>query len=68
MNLAERVHRIRRRRDYQRHSDAPQPGGLCAVLRSLRDDGVTLDDLQALLPRLRIEPAFTCLLYTSRCV
>lgn len=59
VNLAERVHRIRRRRDYQRHSDAPQPGGLCAVLRSLRDDGVTLDDLQALLPRLRIEPVFT---------
>jgi len=59
VNLAERVHRIRRRRDYQRQTDAPQPGGLCAVLRALRDDGVALDDLRALLPRLRIEPVFT---------
>jgi phosphoenolpyruvate carboxylase len=59
VNLAERIHRIRRRRDYQRSTDAPQPGGLTAVLRTLRDDGVGLDTLQALLPRLRIEPVFT---------
>lgn len=59
VNLAERVHRIRRRRDYQRRTDDPQPGGLTAVLASLRDDGVTLDELQTLLPRLRIEPVFT---------
>ncbi|MBC7990651.1 MAG: hypothetical protein H7Y19_13865 [Luteimonas sp.] len=26
-NIAERVHRIRRRRDYQRAGSAPQPGG-----------------------------------------
>lgn len=59
INIAERVHRIRRRRDYQRESDAPQPGGLEAVLRALRADGVGLDDLRALLPRMRIEPVFT---------
>jgi phosphoenolpyruvate carboxylase len=59
VNLAERIHRIRRRRDYQRSSAAPQPGGLCAVLRTLRDDGVTLDELRELLPRMRIEPVFT---------
>ena len=59
VNLAERVHRIRRRRHYQRNGDAPQPGGLCAVLRALREDGVTLDQLRELLPRLRIEPVFT---------
>ncbi len=59
VNLAERIHRIRRRRHYQRSSAAPQPGGLCAVLRTLREDGVTLDDLRELLPRLRIEPVFT---------
>jgi phosphoenolpyruvate carboxylase len=59
VNLAERIHRIRRRRDYQRSSAAPQPGGLCAVLRALRDDGVTLDELRELLPRMRIEPVFT---------
>jgi phosphoenolpyruvate carboxylase len=59
VNLAERIHRIRRRRDYQRSTDAPQPGGLTAVLRALREDGVGLDELQGLLPRLRIEPVFT---------
>ncbi|ASR43186.1 phosphoenolpyruvate carboxylase [Xanthomonas citri pv. mangiferaeindicae] len=59
VNLAERVHRIRRRRDYQRASDAPQPGGLEAVVRALHDDGVSLDDLQACLARLHVEPVFT---------
>ena len=59
VNIAERVHRIRRRRDYQRSSTAPQPGGLTAVLRDLRASGVTLDELVALLPQLRIEPVFT---------
>ena len=58
-NLAERVHRIRRRRDYQRQGDAPQPGGLEAVLRDLRDAGVGLEELQELLARMRIEPVFT---------
>jgi phosphoenolpyruvate carboxylase len=58
-NVAERVHRIRRRRDHQRDEDAPQPGGLEAVLGELRDAGVTLDELRALLPRLSIEPVFT---------
>lgn len=69
INLAERVHRIRRRREYQRQEaeagtggtavHTPQPGGLEAVLRTLRDDGVTLDELQALLARMRLEPVFT---------
>ena len=59
INLAERVHRIRRRRDYQRNDAAPQPGGLEAVLRALRDDGVGLEELQALLARMRLEPVFT---------
>lgn len=58
-NLAERVHRIRRRRDYQRMDAAPQPGGLHAVLAELRASGVTEAQIQALLPRLRIEPVFT---------
>ena len=58
-NLAERVHRIRRRRDYQRTGDAPQPGGLEAVLRDLREAGVGLDELQAMLARTCLEPVFT---------
>ncbi|MDY0023245.1 phosphoenolpyruvate carboxylase [Arenimonas caeni] len=59
VNLAERVHRIRRRRDYQRLDEGPQPGGLEDSLRRLRDEGVPLADVLALLPRLRIEPVFT---------
>lgn len=58
-NLAERVHRIRRRRDYQRADSAPQPGGLEAVLGELRDAGVPYAALAELLPRLLVEPVFT---------
>src|SRR5690606_5409588 len=58
-NIAERVHRIRRRRDHQRNDEAPQPQGLEAVLRTLRDAGVGLEELRALLPQLSIEPVFT---------
>ncbi|MEN9311696.1 MAG: phosphoenolpyruvate carboxylase [Pseudomonadota bacterium] len=58
-NVAERVHRIRRRRDYQRQVSAPQPGGLEEVLRDLRDAGVGLPELQDMLARTCIEPVFT---------
>lgn len=58
-NVAERVHRIRRRRDYQRQASAPQPGGLEDVLRDLRDAGVGLPELQDMLARTCIEPVFT---------
>ncbi len=58
-NIAERVHRIRRRRDYQRMGEAPQPSGLHAVLQDLRDSGVGLAELQDLLARTCIEPVFT---------
>ena len=59
INLAERVHRIRRRREHQRSDDGPQPGGLEAVLAGLHADGVTLDELRALLPKMWVEPVFT---------
>lgn len=59
VNLAERVHRIRRRRDYQRAGSAAQPGGLLDVLTRLRDAGVSVDQVQRLLPSLSIEPVFT---------
>ena len=58
-NLAERVHRIRRRRDYQRSGSAPQPGGLEAVLTELRDAGIGYDAFAGMLQRLSIEPVFT---------
>ena len=59
VNLAERVHRIRRRRDHERAGDGAQPGGLRAVIGELARDGVDAAELAALLPRLRIEPVFT---------
>jgi len=58
VNIAERVHRIRRRRDYQRAGTAtPQPDGLQDALVNLKAQGVTLDELAEWLPR--IEPVFT---------
>ena len=59
VNLAERVHRIRRRRDYQKAGAASQPGSLAAIIKQLKNDGVSLDELVAVLQRLHIEPVFT---------
>jgi len=60
VNIAERVHRIRRRRDYQRAGTAtPQPDGLQDALVKLKAQGVTLDELAEWLPRIDIEPVFT---------
>jgi phosphoenolpyruvate carboxylase len=59
VNTAERVHRIRRRRDYQREGGAAQPESLAAVLARLKKDGVGREELVALLDRLDVEPVFT---------
>jgi phosphoenolpyruvate carboxylase len=59
VNMAERVHRIRRRRDYLRPGSAPQPGGFVAVLHSLKTQGVTPDGLQEMLDTMLVEPVFT---------
>ncbi len=59
INIAERVHRIRRRRDYERAGAAPQPGSLREVVHDLIGDGVSREEILALIARLRIEPVFT---------
>jgi phosphoenolpyruvate carboxylase len=59
VNTAERVHRIRRRRDYQREGSAPQPESLLDVLGRLKAEGVGADELLGWLDRLWIEPVFT---------
>ena len=59
VNIAERVHRIRRRRDYQREGGAPQPESLLDVLGRLKAGGVGADELLGWLGRLWIEPVFT---------
>ncbi|NII09858.1 phosphoenolpyruvate carboxylase [Oleiagrimonas sp. C23AA] len=60
VNIAERVHRIRRRRDYQRDADAPsQPESLADVLEKLKAQGVSADELLQWIDRLDVEPVFT---------
>ena len=59
VNLAERVHRVRRIRDWAREADAPQPGGLEASLRIIAGSISSTDQLQAVLDQLRVEPVFT---------
>jgi phosphoenolpyruvate carboxylase len=59
VNTAERVHRIRRRRDYQREDSKPQPESLLAVLGELKAAGVGAAELVAVLERMWVEPVFT---------
>ena len=59
VNLAERIHRIRRRRDYLRSASDPQEGSLAAAARRLATAGVTAPQIVALLERLDVEPVFT---------
>ena len=59
VNIAERVHRIRRRRDYQREGRGPQPESLRDALLKLKAQGVQADELLRWLARLHVEPVFT---------
>ncbi|EQD60866.1 phosphoenolpyruvate carboxylase, partial [mine drainage metagenome] len=59
VNVAERVHRIRRRRAWQRALAMPQPDGLHDTLAHLREAGIGHAALRDMLGRLRIEPVFT---------
>ena len=59
VNRAEQVHRIRRRREYDRDPDTPPPGSVWEALGRLHSAGVDDAALQALLARLVVEPVFT---------
>ncbi len=59
VNLAEKVHRIRRRREYLNQSNQPQPGGLEEALALMAADGVSRADLDHMLASLMIYPVFT---------
>ena len=59
VNLAEKVHRIRRRRAYQRAGDTAQRGSLEAVLGELKANGVPASELADAINKLRIQPVFT---------
>src|SRR6202043_1082 len=59
VNLAEKVHRIRRRRQYfLKESARSQPGGVEDALGALKARGAGLDEVLALIGSLRIEPVF----------
>jgi phosphoenolpyruvate carboxylase len=59
VNTAEKVHRIRRRREYLREVGHYQPGGFEDTLVKLKASGMTVDELQELINSLSIEPIFT---------
>jgi phosphoenolpyruvate carboxylase len=57
VNLAEKVHRIRRRREYfLADGGKPQPGGIEDALAQLKAQGLSLDEVLELLASLRIQP------------
>ena len=58
VNLVEKVHRIRRRRDYLR-ADVAQPGSLEEAFVRLRRAGVSAAGMADLLGDLAVEPVFT---------
>ena len=59
VNLAEKVHRTRRRRQYLNDTDHPQPGGIADCLQRLHREGYTAAEVRDLLGRLRVYPVFT---------
>jgi phosphoenolpyruvate carboxylase len=59
VNLAERVHRVRRRREYMNRSDRPQPGGIGDCMYRLKAAGLDGGQVLQLLRDVTIYPVFT---------
>ncbi len=59
VNMAEKVHRIRRRRAYLRDADTPQPLGFADTLRKLKEAKVDAASIERVLSTLSVEPVFT---------
>jgi phosphoenolpyruvate carboxylase len=59
VNMAEKVHRIRRRRAYLRDTTTPQPLGFEDTLMKLKADGLESSAAEELLATLCVEPVFT---------
>jgi phosphoenolpyruvate carboxylase len=59
VNLAEQVHRIRRRRQQSRPDVPAQPGSLVAVLRELAAQGLGLAQVRDTLAQMEVMPVFT---------
>ena len=59
VNLAEQVHRIRRRRDYfLKDSQRPQPGGVEDAIATLKAKGWSCEQVLELIGTLSIQPVF----------
>ncbi|MFT5051400.1 MAG: phosphoenolpyruvate carboxylase [Chlamydiales bacterium] len=58
VNMAEQVHRLRRRIDYLRE-DVAQPGSLRAVTCELARRGTSIEEVTAALQSIVVEPVFT---------
>ncbi len=59
VNLAERVHRVRRRREYLLTNDRPQPGGIGDCMYRLKHAGSDAQQVLELLAGVTIYPVFT---------
>jgi len=59
VNVAEKVHRIRRRRQYLSDSGRPQPGGLEEAVLRLRQEGLDVQSVERLFERIGVFPVFT---------
>ena len=59
VNTAEKVQRVRRRRQYLNDSSTSQPGGIADCIARLQRDGVTLAQALELIASMSLEPVFT---------
>src|SRR6185436_12896985 len=59
VNMAEQVHRIRRRRAYLRDANTPQPFGFHDICQRLEAQNVSVDELERVLSTVCVEPVFT---------
>lgn len=59
VNLAERVHRIRRGRTWMQDVNDPQAGSLADTIRRLKALGLRADQVSQLFAESRVEPVFT---------
>ncbi len=58
-NTAEDVHLERRRRHHRHRGDPPRPGSFAAVLRHVRDAGVSAEELASAVGDLQVSPVIT---------
>jgi phosphoenolpyruvate carboxylase len=59
VNMAEKVHRIRRRREYLQDKTTPQPFGFLDIFRRLQTSGTDLNGIERVIENIVVEPVFT---------